>query len=193
MTQRLADHRRLILLTTIALTSGNPREAAEYLREMPTDGTTIRSDLELRLLRASTAIAQSAPQSPRLVKEVLAITERRGFVQTVLETAPQLVNHLIAHPDLYHSTDNLKVLIAAGLEARRRSPSRPATTLPDPLTAAEIRVLQTLPKRSTYVNIATDLHLSVNTVKTHLNHIYMKLGVASRSAAIERALALGFL
>jgi LuxR family transcriptional regulator, maltose regulon positive regulatory protein len=63
----------------------------------------------------------------------------------------------------------------------------------DPLTAAEVRVLQALPKWSSYLNITSDLHLSINTVKTHLNHVYMKLGVTSRSAAIERASALGFL
>jgi LuxR family maltose regulon positive regulatory protein len=193
VTQRLPDDRRRVVLAQIALASGNPREAAEHLSEVPTHDTTIRADLELRLLRAGTAIAQGAPPSPRLVKEILAITERHGFVQTVLDTAPRLVDHLITHSDLYHSTENLKVLVASGLETRKRSPSRATSTLPDPLTAAEIRVLHALPKRSTYVNIATDLHLSVNTVKTHLNHVYMKLGVTSRSAAIERALALGFL
>jgi LuxR family transcriptional regulator, maltose regulon positive regulatory protein len=191
--ERLPDDRQLIMLATTALASENPQEAAKYLGEMPTEGTTIRSDLELRLLRASTAIAQASPQAHQLVREVLAITDRHGFVQTVLDTAPGVVGHLITHSQRYPATDNLRALVAAGVDARKRSPSRSTSTLPDPLTAAEIRVLQALPKWSTYVNIASDLQLSVNTVKTHLNHIYMKLGVASRSDAIERALALGFL
>ncbi|HTT88897.1 MAG TPA: LuxR C-terminal-related transcriptional regulator [Acidimicrobiales bacterium] len=193
LTHRLPEDRRLVMLATIALASENSAEAANYLTSLPDEGTTIRSDLELRLLRASTAITQSSDRAPRLVKDVLAITERHGFVQTVLDTAPCLVEHLMAQSHLYHDTDNLRALIAGGFEARKQSPSRSTSALADPLTAAEIRVLHALPRRSTYVNLASDLHLSVNTVKTHLNHIYMKLGVTSRSAAIERALALGFL
>jgi LuxR family transcriptional regulator, maltose regulon positive regulatory protein len=190
---RLPGDRQVVMLATIALALGDLREAADYLRDMPMEGSTVRTDLELRLLRAGTAIAQASPQAPRLVKEVLAVTDQQGFVQTVLDTAPHFVEHLVKNSGLYPATDNLSALIALGLEARRRSPSRAISTLVDPLTASEIRVLQALPRRHTYGNIASDLGLSINTVKTHLNHIYTKLGVASRSAAIERALALGFL
>ena len=65
--------------------------------------------------------------------------------------------------------------------------------LPDPLTEAELRVLKVLPQRLTYADIAHDLHLSLNTVKTHLRHTYMKLGVTSRWAAVRRAASLGFI
>jgi LuxR family maltose regulon positive regulatory protein len=41
--------------------------------------------------------------------------------------------------------------------------------------------------------IATDLYVSVNTVKTHLSSIYRKLGVTERNAAITRASDLGLL
>ena len=95
VTQRLPDDRRPILLATIALASENPQGAADYLRDMPDEGSTIRSDLELRLLRASIAIMQGSHQAHRLVREVLVIADRHGFVQTVLDTAPQLVDHLI--------------------------------------------------------------------------------------------------
>jgi LuxR family transcriptional regulator, maltose regulon positive regulatory protein len=54
-------------------------------------------------------------------------------------------------------------------------------------------VLAKLPQRLTYLDMASDLHLSLNTVKTHLRHSYMKLGVTSRSAAIKRATSLGLL
>ena len=42
-------------------------------------------------------------------------------------------------------------------------------------------------------SIATDLYVSVNTVKTHLSSIYRKLGVTERNAAITRASDLGLL
>ena len=63
--------------------------------------------------------------------------------------------------------------------------------MPDPLTDAEIRVLETLPQHLTYADMAAELHLSLNTVKTHLRHTYMKLGVTSRTAAVKRATSIG--
>ena len=57
---------------------------------------------------------------------------------------------------------------------------------------AELRVLKLLPTTS-YVQIAATLYISRNTVKTHLRSIYQKLGGASRSEAIERAVELRLL
>ena len=80
----------------IALAAGNPEQAAQALSSAPAEGATIRSDLELRLLRASIAVSQSSPQAPALVRQALAVAERHGFTQTVVDTAPQLVEHVIA-------------------------------------------------------------------------------------------------
>ena len=194
VTRRLPDDRRPIMFATIALASENPQEAADFLRAMPDEGSTVRSDLELRLLRASTAIMRGTHEAHQLVREVLVIANRHGFVQTVLDTAPQLVDHLIAGSTPYPSSDNLRALIAAGLQARKLSTSRPhVARLPDPLTEAEVRVLEKLPQRLTYLDMASELHLSLNTVKTHLRHTYMKLGVTSRSSAVKRATSLGLL
>ena len=60
------------------------------------------------------------------------------------------------------------------------------------LTDAELRVLKLLPTTS-YVQMAATLYISRNTVKTHLRSIFQKLGGASRSEAIERAVELGLL
>ena len=55
------------------------------------------------------------------------------------------------------------------------------------LTDREFMVLPLLPTRMTNVEIAMALGVSLNTVKTHLKHIYRKLGVAERSEAIAAA------
>jgi LuxR family maltose regulon positive regulatory protein len=59
------------------------------------------------------------------------------------------------------------------------------------LTPAERRVLKLLPTSTS--QIAASLYVAQCTVKTHLRAIYQKLGVASRSEALERALDLGLL
>ena len=41
--------------------------------------------------------------------------------------------------------------------------------------------------------IAADLYLSANTVRTHLRHLYRKLGAHSRPEAVRRARAIGLL
>ena len=194
VTGQLPGDRQMVMSAIIALAAGHPEEAAKSLSDAPAEGTTIRSDLELRLLRANIAVSQSSPEASDLVRRALVAVERHGFVQTVLDTAPQLIEHVIANADLYPKTRRLSPLITAGIKARRRAAPAPRQgRLLDPLTAAEIRVLEKLAERLTYTEMAAELHLSLNTVKTHLRRAYMKLGATSRSSAIARATSLGIL
>lgn len=59
--------------------------------------------------------------------------------------------------------------------------------LPEPLTARERAVLQFLATTMSTAEIAHELFLSVNTVKTHLGSIYRKLAAAKRREAVQRA------
>jgi LuxR family maltose regulon positive regulatory protein len=68
---------------------------------------------------------------------------------------------------------------AAAAEARYRSV--------DPLTERERTVLRYLASTLSTAEIARELYLSVNTVKTHQRSLYRKLGVASRRDAAHRA------
>jgi LuxR family maltose regulon positive regulatory protein len=63
----------------------------------------------------------------------------------------------------------------------------------DPLTAAERRILDLLPTQLSAPQIAARLFVSGNTVKSHTSHLYTKLGVTTRTGAVERARALGLL
>jgi LuxR family maltose regulon positive regulatory protein len=64
---------------------------------------------------------------------------------------------------------------------------------PEALTAAELRVLQHLPTNLTIAEIAERLYVSRNTAKSHSAAVYRKLGVTSRSEAVEAARACGLL
>ncbi|HEX6451479.1 MAG TPA: LuxR C-terminal-related transcriptional regulator [Trebonia sp.] len=59
------------------------------------------------------------------------------------------------------------------------------------LTHGETRVLHYLPTNLSAREIAGELYLSVNTVKTHQRHLYQKLGARSRTQAVDQARALG--
>jgi DNA-binding CsgD family transcriptional regulator len=122
-------------------------------------------------------------------------TARRGcFLNTVVTAAPQVTSYLVADMAQARADPFTEQLIAAALEVRATQPtaSRSRHVLVEPLTAAELRVLKLLPT-STYLQIAATLYVSRNTVKSHLKSIYQKLGVVSRSEALERAVDLRLL
>jgi len=64
---------------------------------------------------------------------------------------------------------------------------------PDALTSREIDVLREVANGNTNAEIAERLRISEATVKTHLIHIYGKLAVSDRAAAVARAYEKGFL
>ena len=70
-------------------------------------------------------------------------------------------------------------------------PWRPSRALPDPLSAQEERVLGMLVRGYSYQEIAGELVVSVNTVKTHVKGVYRKLNVNRRREARELAQRLG--
>jgi LuxR family transcriptional regulator, maltose regulon positive regulatory protein len=61
------------------------------------------------------------------------------------------------------------------------------------LTPAELRVLQFLPTHLSFPEIAGQVFVSPNTVKTQAQGVYRKLGVSSRRGAVEEARAAGLL
>jgi LuxR family transcriptional regulator, maltose regulon positive regulatory protein len=70
---------------------------------------------------------------------------------------------------------------------------RASPRLAQPLTDCEIRILRYLPTNLSAPEIAEQLSVSVNTVRTHMRHVYEKLGAHRRAGAVDRARALGLL
>jgi LuxR family maltose regulon positive regulatory protein len=96
--------------------------------------------------------------------------------------------HQTSHPSLL--AEILDFLSGSGSVTRQ---SREAEPLFDPLTESELRVLRYLPSNLSAPEIGAELYLSLNTIRTHLRHIYAKLGVHRRTEAVERARELGLL
>ena len=72
-------------------------------------------------------------------------------------------------------------------------PDAASPRLVEPLTYCEARVLRYLPTNLSAPEIADQLSVSANTVRTHMRHVYEKLGAHRRAGAVDRARALGLL
>jgi LuxR family maltose regulon positive regulatory protein len=81
------------------------------------------------------------------------------------------------------------------LLAGRRLAPQPSGPEPlhEPLSDSEIRVLRYLPTNLTGPEIAGELYVSLNTVRTHMRHLYEKLGTHTRADTVARGRALGLL
>jgi LuxR family transcriptional regulator, maltose regulon positive regulatory protein len=80
------------------------------------------------------------------------------------------------------------------LAGTKPAPPRAGPRLPvEPLNTSELRVLRYLPTNLTGPEIAGELYISANTVKTHLRTLYAKLGTHHRTETVARARDLGLL
>jgi DNA-binding NarL/FixJ family response regulator len=88
------------------------------------------------------------------------------------------------------------VLVSSHARTFGRSFPMPGDSLPvgvSALTAAELRLLPMLSTHLSFPEIAEEMFLSRNTVKSHAASIYRKLGASSRSQAVARSRNLGLL
>ena len=81
-------------------------------------------------------------------------------------------------------------LIAAAASARPRPAPTPAS-LPDELTPREAEVLKLIAAGLSNVEIASTLVVSEATVKTHINHVFSKIGARDRAQAVHYAYTHG--
>lgn len=118
-----------------------------------------------------------------LIRALLALADAPG-ARTVLREVDAILR---LRPDL-------GVLPQQAEEVRAQLARIPVGTIgSSSLTAAELRLLPLLQTHLTFRGIGERLYVSPHTVKTQAISIYRKLGVSSRSAAVNRARDLGLL
>jgi LuxR family maltose regulon positive regulatory protein len=90
-----------------------------------------------------------------------------------------------------HATLLSEILgVLAGGSTSRRGEAPP---LLEELSEAELRIVRFLPGNLRAPEIAAELFVSPNTVRTHIRHIYAKLDAHSRREAVDRARELGLI
>ncbi len=120
----------------------------------------------------------------------LEAPEPAGCVRLYLdegEPMRELLRHAVAHGAPV--PERLRRRLASG----NPTTSRTHPVLADPLSARETEVLHLLDSDLTGPEIARQLYVSLNTLRTHTKRIYTKLGVTHRAAAVRRARDLGLL
>jgi LuxR family maltose regulon positive regulatory protein len=183
-------------VAALRLACGDPQAAADALAPV-LDGSfpgVHRVQMVTTLLleaRVRHALGDQAA-AVRALERALDLTEPDGIVLPfLLDPAPALLEQ---HR---RSGTAHAALISEILDLLAGKPSAPppagAQPLLEPLSNSEIRVLRYLPTNLSVREIANELYVSPSTVKTHMHHLYAKLGTHRRSEAVARARALGLL
>jgi len=109
----------------------------------------------------------------------------RDWLRPVLHRDPELGQQYrrLLEPDL----------VRPGWMETRQRPGQAAPMIVEPLSEREREVLEHVSAMESTAEIATEMYISVNTVKTHLKSIYRKLAVTHRGEAVRRARKLGLL
>ena len=162
------------------------------LREHP---DVVLMDLQMPGLDGAAATAQIKAQRPET--QVVVLTTYGTDADIVRAIDAGAVGYLLKdapHEDITravraaaHGESMLAPAIAQRLMQRVRTPAS------DALSAREIEVLQLAARGLSNTEIANELFVSATTAKAHLVHIYAKLGVNDRTAAVTTALERGII
>lgn len=125
------------------------------------------------------------------LQQALARAKPEGYVRIFVDELPELASLLRAISTQGAAGDQAKQVLAAGAVGVSPADSRSPQGLVDELSSRELDVLRFLRSDLSGPEIARELLVSLNTVRTHTKNIYMKLGVNTRREAVRRAAALG--
>jgi LuxR family maltose regulon positive regulatory protein len=197
LSDRDRDRREIRTATAaLRLAQGDPDAATTALAPTLESSAPVVAETWLIQAFLLEAIARDALGDPaaaeRALERALDVAEPDGrLLPFLLHPAPGLLER---HARYRTAHAALLVEIRGLLDGRTPAPS-PAAAQPllEPLSASEIRVLRYLPTNLPAPEIANELYVSTNTVKTHMHHLYAKLGTHRRGEAVERARALGLL
>jgi LuxR family transcriptional regulator, maltose regulon positive regulatory protein len=183
-------------LAALRLAQGDPRAATAALAPV-LDGSAPVTNLgwmsQAFLLEAIARDALGDPVAAgRALEHALDLVEPDGAVFAfLLHPAPELLRRH-ARCGTAHAAQIAEIL--GLLSGNQPAPPRgEPDRLREPLSGSEARVLRFLPTNLSAPEIAGQLSVSVNTIRTHMRHLYEKLGAHSRTEAVEQARTLGLL
>ncbi|GCE50052.1 LuxR family maltose regulon positive regulatory protein [Thermosporothrix hazakensis] len=182
-----------LLLARLQLVDGKAQAALDLLHTILPQATKagrIRRAFEIQLLLSLAYAALKQPQEARQrLYSTLHQTRSEGYIRLFLDEGDALLGLL---QSLFGSLREkplltyLRTILQAATPARQALASPPSALI-EPLSPQERRVLRLLAAGHSNPEIARELVVSVNTVRTQVQSIYRKLGVSNRVAASEAA------
>ena len=131
------------------------------------------------------------PAALACLERAMTLAEPEGYVRVFIDEGPPIASLLKAAAKQGTARNYVRRLLAAVGETEHDSPVRQA--LIEPLSERELDVLRLLGTDLDGPDIARELTVSLNTVRTHTKNIYAKLAVTNRRAAVRRAAELDLL
>jgi LuxR family maltose regulon positive regulatory protein len=162
----------------------------ERLLRAAEEGQRTGSVIEILVLQALVRQARDdVPAALASLQRALTLAEPEGYVRVFVDEGPPMASLLRAAAKLRIAPGYVRRLLAA---VNKTEDSTPASQgLIEPLSERELDVLRLLGSDLGGPDIARELVVSLNTVRTHTKNIYAKLGVNNRRAAVRRARELG--
>ncbi|WP_433282708.1 LuxR C-terminal-related transcriptional regulator [Micromonospora sp. CA-244673] len=185
-----------VALTRVRLGAGDARAAGRTLPDWTgPDADTWPLPVRLAAGLLDAVVTGSAGDdrgAGRILERVLDLAEPEGYRRVFTRAEPVVRDLLAAHLDAGTAHWATVSDLVRGADERRadESPERPTgpeRALDEPLTERELTILRYLQSILSNVEIAGELSLSVNTVKTHVRNIYRKLDATRRREAVRRA------
>jgi LuxR family maltose regulon positive regulatory protein len=153
-----------------------------------------RAEIQLLILQAQAYEARNqTEQALGALERALSLAEPEGFVRIFVQegTAMQdLLRKAATRGIAVAYVSRLLAESASEVQGRQLASAR---ALPEPLSERELEVLRLLATSLSRAEIAEELFISVNTVRSHVKSIYSKLDVHRRLDAIRRAREIGLL
>jgi LuxR family maltose regulon positive regulatory protein len=165
----------------------------ERLRADAEEKARLDSVLEILILQAlAFSTAGKGTEALAILERALTLAEPHGYIRLFVDEGAPMVALLRQAYAGGIAPDYVTMLLSAA--GAPNLPARaPAGSLLEPLTERELEVLRLLVGGLSNQAIAQELIVTVGTVKRHINSIYGKLGVQSRTQAVARAQALHLL
>jgi LuxR family maltose regulon positive regulatory protein len=162
----------------------------ERLLQAAEAGERTGSVVEILVLRALTDHARGdVPGAAAALERALTLAEPEGYVRVFAGEGPPMASLLRRVAKQRPTWDYVRRLLSAGGHAGGTARQR----LVEPLSERELDVLRLLGSDLDGPDIARELTVSLNTLRTHTKSIYAKLGVNSRRAAVRHAAELNLL
>jgi LuxR family maltose regulon positive regulatory protein len=152
------------------------------------------SAIEILVLRA-TALHAAGDNAAAITALELALqrAEPEGHIRLFLHAGPAVTALLRSVASRPSASEHARRVLAAIDDITVESPAAPGSrpSLIEPLSSRELDVLRLLRTDLSGPDIARELHISINTLRTHTKNIFTKLDASNRREAIRRAAHLG--